>query len=134
MKNDDLNNPNSPENILGEWLQLISSDIKSRTFVVNGLDVTTGALLAIILEFADKHSKLQEMYEWLTSKDGHYFLRREEYQPAGNMVKSELFMFDNDLDDDGELSKQLLKMKLRDFIEDYYIQFQHRPYLKSPYK
>ena len=50
------------------------------------------------------------------------------------MVKSELFMFDNDLDDDFELSNHQLNMKLRDFIEDHFIQFQHRPYLKSPYK
>ena len=54
------------------------------------------------------------------------FLRREEYQPAGNMVKSELFMFDNDLDDDVELSNHQINVKLRDFIEDYFIQFQQQ--------
>jgi hypothetical protein len=74
------------------------------------------------------------IYAWLTSKEGHDFLRRDDYQPAGNMVKSELFMIDNDLDDDFELSNHQLNMKLRDFIEDHFIQFQHRPYLKSPYK
>jgi hypothetical protein len=131
MKTDFEINPNSPETVLGQWLQLVSTDIASRTFVVNGMDVTTGVLLAIILEFADKNHKLFEMYEWLTSQEGNEFLRREEYQPAGNMVKSELFMFDNDLDDELELTKYQLNLKLRDYIEDYFIQFQHRPYLRT---
>ena len=131
MKTDTLTNPNSPEIVLGGWLKLISADIAGHEFVINDLDVTAGALLAMILEFADKHSRLLEMYEWLTSTEGHEFLRRDEYQPAGNMVKSELFMFDNDLESNLEFTKLQLTMRLRDYVDDYFIMNKHRLYLRN---
>ena len=131
MKTDASFNPNAPEIVLGDWLQKMSASIVNLSFVVNDYDETKCALLAIILEFADRQNKLCEMYHWLTSLEGNELLSREEYQVAGNMIKGELFMFDNDVDDEIGYPDNQLIGKLRNFIEDHFVTTDHRLHLRA---
>ena len=131
MITDALINPNSPEIVLGSWLEEVSAAIADHSFVVTDYDETKSALLAILLEFADQHNKLCELFHWLTSLEGHEFLRRKEYQVAGNMLKGELFMLDDDDEEETESSNIRLLHKLRNFIEDHFVNTKYRPYLRA---
>ena len=93
------NNPNSPENLLTPWL--VTMDDYAMGARVYDQDITgfEMALLAHILEFADRHNKLYEMLLWLGSEEAStYFAKASDYSEA---VYREFLIIDDLSDFDG---------------------------------
>ena len=67
------NNPNSPENLLKPWLINIDNFAMGCRVYDKHIPDFEAAILAHILEFADRHQKLFEMRNWLTTKEAESF-------------------------------------------------------------
>ncbi len=71
-----IDNPNSPENLLGKWFEEIEHYESSHNLIgTDQENIIARGSLSHILDFSDKHNKLIEMYNWLVSEDGHLFLQ-----------------------------------------------------------
>ena len=68
-------NPNSPENLLGKWFYAIDKHVIDHNLTGSEKEIAIGkGALAHLLEFADRHNKLIEMYNWLMESEGQLFL------------------------------------------------------------
>jgi hypothetical protein len=114
MKSKDIDNPNSPENLLVPW---INSNTTRFYAYGNGDTVTFGkTLLACIFDFADSHNKLLEMYNWLDSQEARDVLLSEACDTSGGWILDAVEQMvqlvnklENDTDDDtDEIIKKII--------------------------
>jgi hypothetical protein len=71
-----IDNPNSPENLLGKWFEEIEHYESSHNLIGTDQEsVIARGSLSHILDFSDKNNKLIEMYNWLISDEGLSFLK-----------------------------------------------------------
>lgn len=83
-----MQNPNSPERLLGPFLSRSSTRYIDVYRKITGKDAKQH--LAHILRFSHQHGKMPEMYYWLISTTGKEFLSKPEYQPFGDLINNEL--------------------------------------------
>ncbi len=83
-----MQNPNSPERLLGKFLSRSSTRYVDVNRKVTSKDAKQH--LAHILRFSYQHGKMPEMYHWLISITGKEFLSKPEYQPFGDLINNEL--------------------------------------------
>lgn len=90
-------NPNSPDNLLGNWLR---SNISNMRDLGHGpMEEVADLLLSHILDFADDHNKLDEMFSWLCSVEGDKFLSQKEFSPFGSELNYALERLDTAFSD-----------------------------------
>ena len=84
MRNESIENPNSPDNLLVPWI-----NSNSRRFYEygNGNNAAFGrTLLACIFDFADSHNKLLEMFNWLKSNEARNVLLSDACDSSGEWI------------------------------------------------
>ena len=119
-------NPNSPENVLGVWLEKMSQHFIDYGHGGDDYDSNCDALLSHILSFADDNGKIVEMFQWLNSEAGNRFLNRKEYQSAGNMVSIKIpnvceFIWEANLDEAPQTEEDFLatESKLKEWVDTF---------------
>jgi hypothetical protein len=83
-----MQNPNSPERLLGRFLSRSSTRYIDVSRRISGKDAKQH--LAHMLSFSYQYGKMPEMYRWLISPSGKAFLSKPEYQPFGELINNEL--------------------------------------------
>lgn len=84
-----ISNPNSPDNLLGKWFEQIEIFAIDHDLIGTEQEyVLARGCIAHILEFADQHNKLIQMYNWLISNEGDKFL--QDHSRPSQLVSSEL--------------------------------------------
>ncbi|BDT79765.1 hypothetical protein [Polynucleobacter yangtzensis] len=68
-------NPNSPDNLLGPWFNKIEEYETNANLIGSEQEyILARGSLSHLLDFADQHNKLTQMYNWLLTNEGSDFL------------------------------------------------------------
>jgi hypothetical protein len=93
MKTIKTENPNSPDNLLGTWLRLNITNFYERGH--GPVEDVGDMLLANILDFADDHEKLEQMYDWIISSKGVSFFSNKDLKPFGEEINRSMDRLDS---------------------------------------
>jgi hypothetical protein len=94
MESKEAENPNSPDKLFGNWLRLNTLNFREREH--GPLDKVADILLAHILDFADKHGKLNQMYDWISSEHGVAFFADKAQEPFGEEINRAVERLESD--------------------------------------
>jgi len=115
------NNPNSPENLLKPWLVDIDNFAMGCRVYDKHIPDFEAAILAHILEFADRHQKLFEMRNWLTTKEAElFFANASDYSEdvyREFQLMNDLDFFSYPIDSDEENSEFNFEY-IAEYLED----------------
>jgi len=118
MKSKKVKNPNSLENLLAPWI-----NANTRRFFEhgNGDSQAFGRILLLhILDLAESHNKLIEMYDWLESRDASDFLFSELCDPAGEWISNAFDYLTALIDRREKMHEEFSEKLLKEVISDYY--------------
>lgn len=114
-----INNPNSPENLLGVWFKEMDEFMFNGAVEDSEISEYRDAMAAHIFDFADTHGKLLEMLHWLDTKEAQAVFESAEHSMAVYQV-IEWLLSRRDFDDWSDIEQtQDFQGLIRDWIEDH---------------